>query len=261
MRTGRFVFLNSPRRVFLTGDAARRVPYITMRACFVVLTASLLSSSSVSLRAADAAAAEARSLVSKWIAAGAKTKSLEIDFVQERRLKALRMPLTKPGKIWFQRPDSFRWQIGAPPSLVAVRKSGGELRVADVKEKTLRVWSAAELAAEAANGKEHGFAMAGAGFPSSLEAFEKTFEIRSAMETSVPGVWDLHLDLRDRKAGIVVKEIVFTIEPADGSLKKFDILMRDGSVMTTRVLAAKKNSIAPAGTFQLDESGLTPSKR
>ena len=201
------------------------------------------------------ASPDPRALVVQWITAGAKVKSLEIDFVQERKLKALRMPLTKPGKIWFQRPESFRWQINEPPTLIAVRKAGGDLRAADMKEKTLRVWSAAELAAEAANGKGHGFAMAGAGFPASIEAFEQMFEINSAKETATPGVWDVRLDLRDKKAGIFVKEIVFTIQPDDGSLKKFDIFMRDGSIMTTRVLTAKKNRALPASVFEVDTTG------
>lgn len=209
---------------------------------------------SLTARAEDA---KARELVKQWIEQGAKAKALEIDFVQERRLRALRVPLTKPGKIWFQRPESFRWQIGEPPAMIAVRKSGGGLRVLDAKEKTLRVWSAAELAAEAGNGKGHGFAMAGSGFPASIEMFEQMFEIDGARETATPGVWDVRLDLRDRKAGIFVKEIVFTVVPADGSLKKFDIIMRDGSTTTTRVVAAKKNAAMPARVFDPDESGFT----
>ena len=210
---------------------------------------------------ASAADPQAQAIVRQWIEAGARVKSLEVDFVQERKLKALRMPLTKEGKIWFQRHESFRWQINEPPTLIAVRKSGGDMRVADTKEKTVRIWTASELAAEGADGKGHGIAMAGAGFPSSLEAFEKTFEIQSAKETSIPGVWDVRLDLRDRKAGIFVVEVVFTIQPGDGSLKQFAIFMRDGSIMTTRVLAAKKNSAIPASVFEVDTTGYTPERK
>ena len=210
---------------------------------------------------AHAEDAKARALVKQWIEQGAKTKSLEIDFVQERRLRALRVPLTKPGKIWFQRPESFRWQIGEPPVMIAVRQSGGELRVLDTKEKTLQVWTAAELALEAGNGKGHGFAMAGSSFPVSIETFEQMFEIDGAKETSTTGVWDVRLDLRDRQAGVFVKEIIFTIVPADGSLRKFDIIMRDGSVTTTRVVSAKRNANIPSFVFKPNESGYTQGKR
>jgi len=207
-----------------------------------------------------AAEPEARTIVRQWIEEGAKVKSLEIEFVQERKLKAFRKPLAKPGRIWFQRPESFRWQIGEPPTLISVRKLGGGMQVADTKEKTVRTWTAAELAEDAASGKGHGIAMAGAGFPASLEGFEKTFEINSAKETATPGVWDVHVDLRDRKARIFVLKIIFTIQPGDGSLKKFDIFMRDGSIMTTRVITAKKNATISANVFQLDATGYTNEK-
>lgn len=226
-----------------------------MRAILACLFASQLVP--VTGQGADDRTAVARALVHQWIEKGSAVRSLEIDFVQERKLKALRMPLTRTGKIWFQRPESFRWQISEPPALIAVRKAGGDLRVADTREKTLRTWSAAELAAEAGNGKGHGFAMAGTGFPASIEAFEQMFEINSAEETPTPGVWDVRLDLRDKKAGIFVKEIVFTIQPGDGSLNKFDILMRDGSILTTRIVTARKNPSIPPAVFLLDEAGYT----
>lgn len=231
-----------------------------MRFFWILPFLSVLAASGV--HAADSGAErQARAIVQQWIENGANVKSLEIDFVQERKLKALRQPLTKPGKIWFQRPDSFHWQIGEPPAIIAVRKSGGDLQVADTKEKKIRVWSVEEITTELADGKGHGFAMAGSGFPASLELFEQQFEINTARETKEAGVWDVNLDLRDRKAGIFVKEIIFTIQPADGSLRKFEIFMRDGSIMTTRVVSAKKNAVIPVGAFQLDATGYELEKK
>lgn len=227
-----------------------------MRLLLVLSVLSVLGAPSI--RAADE---KARAIVKQWIEAGAKVKSLEIDFVQERKLKALRQPLTKSGKIWFQRPDSFHWQIGEPPAILAIRKSGGDLQVADIQEKKIHVWSPDEITAEQANGKGHGFAMAGSGFPASIETFEQQFEINAAHEAKEHGVWDVNLDLRDRKAGIFVKDIVFTIRPDDGTLSKFDIFMRDGSIMTTRVVSAKKNVVIPVGAFQLDATGYELEKR
>ncbi len=96
--------------------------------------------------------------------------------------------------------------------------------------------------------------MAGSGFPASIEAFEQMFEIDGAKETGTPGVWDVQLDLRDRKAGVFVKEIIFTVVPSDGSLRKFDILMRDGSMTTTRVVAAKKNAVMAPSIFELNSA-------
>ena len=220
-----------------------------IRLCFAMLLGLSLS--------ASAADVDARAIVQQWITAGAKVKSVEIEFVQERKLKALRQPLSKNGRLWFQRPEAFRWQIGEPPTMIAVRGANGSLQVADTTKKTLRVWTAAELAAEAGNGKGQGFGMAGAALPNSLEAFEQVFLIRSAKESERPGVWVVRLDLRDKKAGIFVKEILFTIEPASGSLHQFEIHMRDTSIMSTRVLKEKKNQAIPSSQFKLETEGYT----
>lgn len=218
----------------------------------------------VAVACGSSAAAElhdARALVQRWIKAGAEVTSIEADFVQERRLKALRKPLIKPGRIWFQRPESFRWQIGEPPAIIAVRKSGGDLQVVDTREKKLRVWTAVELAEEAANGRGHGLGITGAGFPATMEAFENVFEIKLATETAEKGVWDLRLNLRDRKARLAVDDVVFTIVPADGTLRQFRVLMRDGSVTTTRMTSVKKNQPIQPQFFQIDTPGCAIEKQ
>ncbi len=202
-----------------------------------------------------AAEPDARALVQRWITVGSGVKSIELDFVQERKLKALRQPLSKAGHLWFQRPEAFRWQIGEPPTLIATRGTNGFLQVADTQKKKLRTWTAAELAAEAGNGRGNGFGMAGAALPSTIEAFEQVFQIRSAKETETPGVWIIRLDLQDKKAGLFVKEILFTLQPETGSLRQFEIHMRDGSIMTTRVTREQKNKPIPSSMFNLDTGG------
>jgi outer membrane lipoprotein-sorting protein len=204
---------------------------------------------------AHAASEEPRDIVRRWIEAGNNVRSIEADFIQERQLKALRQPLSKPGKLWFQKPGSFRWQIGEPPVTIATRKDGGDLTVLETKEKKARVWSAAKLAEETAQKGGQGFAMIGAGFAATLEQFEMVFEIKSAKETKEPGVWEVLLDLKDRKAGLVVKDVVFLIVPADGALRQFELRMRDGSILRTRIGTVKKNVKIPDSIFASDTTG------
>ena len=71
----------------------------------------------------------------------------------------------------------------------------------------------------------------------------------------------MRLDLRDRKAGIFVEEIIFTVQPGDGSLKKFETHMRDGSIMTTRVVTVRKNGAIAAKVFEVDTTGYTPERK
>lgn len=199
-----------------------------------------------------AAEAGARQAAAQWIAAGAKLKSLEASFVQERQLKALRQPLSKPGKLWFQRPSAFRWQIGDPPAIIAVRSAKGGLVVADTKSKNATLWSAEALEREVSEHGGQGFAMMGGSFAASLEEFERMFEIKSASPTKMPGQVELLLALRDKKAAIVVKEVAFLVQPATGALDQFELRMRDGSILRTRITAARRDAALPAGTFNLD---------
>lgn len=203
----------------------------------------------------SSAEADARQTAARWIAAGAKLKSLEASFAQERQLKTLRQPLSKPGKLWFQRPSAFRWQIGDPPAIIAVRSATGGLVVADTKSKKATLWSAEALEREAAEHGGQGFTMMSGSFAASLEEFEKTFEIKSASSTKMPGQVELLLALRDKKAAIVVKEVSFLVQPATGALDQFELRMRDGSVLRTRITAARRDAAVPAGTFTLDTSG------
>ncbi len=202
-------------------------------------------------------AAEAREIASRWIAAGASVKSVEAGFVQERRLKALKKPLVRPGKIWHRRPGSFRWQIGEPPAVVAVRKDGGGLQVAEMRERKLTVWPQEALAAEAGAHNSNGLAMLAASFAASIDAFEQAFEIRSAVETAEKGVWELRLGLRDRRARLAVQDVILTIVPADGSLRQFEVRMRDGSTTITRITAVKRDAVFPDTVFVLESAGFT----
>jgi hypothetical protein len=95
----------------------------------------------------------------------------------------------------------------------------------------------------------------GAGFAATLEQFESVFEIKSAQETKEPGVWEVFLDLRDKKAGLVVKDVVFLIAPADGALRQFELRMRDGSILRTRIGTVKKNGNIPEVIFSTDTTG------
>jgi outer membrane lipoprotein-sorting protein len=198
---------------------------------------------------------EARQTAAQWIAAGAKLKSLEASFVQERQLKALRQPLSKPGKLWFQRPSAFRWQIGEPPAIIAVRYVKGGLTVADMKARKATQWSAEALDREIAERGGQGFAMMAGSFAASLEEFEKIFEIKSAAPTKALGQMELLLALRDKKAALVVKEISFLVQPATGALDQFELRMRDGSILRTRITAARRDAAPPPGAFVLDTSG------
>ena len=201
----------------------------------------------------------ARDLVTRWIQATQKLTSLEAEFRQERQLKTLRKPLIKSGRLWFKRPDGFRWQIDEPPALIAVRApDGGGLKVADMKARRVRLWSTTELqtAADASNGGG-GFSMFQMGFSPSIEEFEKMFEISSATPGSEQGQWNVHLTLKDSRARLAVKDIVFTLRPDLGALDGFEIQLRDGSILRTLITRAMPDAVIANDVFMIDTNGFS----
>jgi outer membrane lipoprotein-sorting protein len=71
--------------------------------------------------AAPLLAAEASPLLVSWLASQANVHAWAAEFTQTRTLKALVQPLAADGRVWFEAPNRFRWELGNPPQTVAVR--------------------------------------------------------------------------------------------------------------------------------------------
>ncbi len=197
-------------------------------------------------------AAEKREIISKWLQLAARVPSVQGDFDQIRRLKNVNKPLIRAGKIWLEKPDHFRWQIGEPPTMLALRGKDGKLIVLDAREKKARVWTKEALM----QSEQQGIAMIGEGFGSSLAEFEKRFEIEDVEPVSgQPDVWKFSLVLRDRQAVLFVKNVFLTVSVADGSLRSFLIQMRDGSTMETVMKSYRLGESLKPDTFKVDTEG------
>jgi len=57
-----------------------------------------------------------------WITQQTNTLTWSAGVRQTRLLKAMNRPLTAEGKVWFQAPSLFRWELGSPPQTIAVRE-------------------------------------------------------------------------------------------------------------------------------------------
>lgn len=199
---------------------------------------------------------EQRGIVEQWIKTAAKTRTVQGEFDQIRYLKGVNKPLIRPGRIWMEKPSNFRWQIGEPPSMIAVRGKDETLTVVDAREKKARVWNHEALLRQEAEGKGQGIAMLGAGLGDSMAAFEKQFEIDDVKQIDgSPRDYAFSLSLRDRTARVFVKSITLTVGLADGALRSFVVLMRDGSRMETVVKKYVLNAPIPSEIFRLDTTG------
>jgi len=201
---------------------------------------------------------EARPMLEKWMEKAARVKTVQAEFEQLRTLSTVRVPLRKQGKMWMDKDGSFRWQLGEPSTLTVIRDKAGSLTVLDAKDKKATTWTKEALLNEEKQGRGQGFAMLDAMQSPSMADFEKTFEVKGAAEVpDAPGQWRFDLVLRDRQAGVFVKEVKFTVNLEEGTLVSLLLIMRDSSSMGTNIRSVRLNQPIPADTFKVDTSGYT----
>lgn len=75
------------------------------------------------LQMAVATAAPLSAPVQSWLATQAKVHTWTADVVQTRALQSLTEPLTAKGRVWFEAPGRFRWELGHPARTIAISTS------------------------------------------------------------------------------------------------------------------------------------------
>lgn len=199
------------------------------------------------LTAVVAAAAPDLSPVRAWIEKGRTLRSVAAEFTQERYLRTVAKPLVSKGRLWFTESGSLRWEIGSPPRLLALRaRREGDMTVLDLRAKTRRTFTAAELAEQ-----KSPYAMLDAGFPASLEEFEKNFRVKD-VETK-DGLVRVETQTTDGRMAIAVMKIVFVLEEATQHLRSVEIWFRDGSKIVNTFTRVTENAPVSAALWQVPE--------
>jgi outer membrane lipoprotein-sorting protein len=188
--------------------------------------------------------------VKKWIARQASVDSFYSEFEQERQLRALKKPLINHGKLWFEAPGSFRWQIGDPPEAIAIQNGERGLVILNPEKRTARRYTMTELREEE---RARGASFLESGFPRSWEQFDRNFKLTEM--TLNNDVWEATVSLRDRKTAVALRKMVFYIDASTYDLRGFYLRFRDSSSITTRLLNTQKNPVAESGRFEADLRG------
>jgi len=172
----------------------------------------------------------ARKVISDWISAQKNVNSLEVDFVQDRKLRGLKKPLRSNGKFWLSKPDKMRWQVGDPVKTLAIYS--GDLATVIKPEKNEYRQQKSGTSEESGEA-ERTFLQSG--LPDSLEAFEKFAKIGETKQVefneSLTGV---ELTLLDKKAASAVDSLILFIDEKNQLLAGYEIKFRDGSEVLTR---------------------------
>lgn len=177
-----------------------------------------------------------------WISKQAGIRTLRADFIQTRRLPALRIPLKKSGTVWFGDEGRFRWQVGDPVELL-VLKSPNDFLVIEPKKSLARRLSASSAAARAMQDFPMPLAV-------SFEEFQRRFEVISLENNA--RTMDLRLRPKDPRLAEGMKSLRILFDPDTGSVSVFEMTFRDGSEISTEFTRLERNPRIPTELFQHD---------
>ena len=173
----------------------------------------------------SAPAADTNSLLSTWIAAQTNIHTWSADVVQTRTLKSLTQPLTANGRVWFEAPNRFRWELGNPPQTIAVR--GPEEMV--VIYPRLKHAERYPLTGEQAGQWKDVMKLLEAGFPRSESEMDSQYNILSQNVTG--DICELSLQPKSATARKMMPQIKIAFSTKDSSLTATELQFADGSTM------------------------------
>lgn len=186
-------------------------------------------------------------VLNAWLKRQATIETIETSFTQERKLPALKQPVTTPGKLIFAKPGKVRWQLGEPTATLAT-SDGKTLTLVDYPSKTARVVPADSPQAAR-------FSMlTGKGFQSPAE-FQELFEI--AEHRTDGAIHQFTVKPRERRLRSQVPWIFLSIDPEKNLLVAMEMELQDKSRIRTVFQAPVINAKLPATTFQPDLNGIT----
>jgi outer membrane lipoprotein-sorting protein len=207
----------------------------------------------VSLRSNLAAARVAASLLfsldagavlDAWFAAQKGLHSWSAEFVQTRTLKTLTQPLTATGRLLFEAPNDFRWELGRPAQTIALR-DGADLYVIYPALKRAEHYS---LGATAPREWRDSMSLLNAGFPRNRQEFESQFRVASVVESN--GLWLLRLEPKSKFARQMMPELRIALATNDFSLASTEMVFVDGSAMRNDFTKAVLNPALDTNAFR-----------
>lgn len=189
--------------------------------------------------------------VERWLGRMGETKSVKADFVQQRYLRTLRRPLSTEGRLWLVYPDHFRWELGEPPTTIAIRDKE-RLTVIEPKKKSARLFSLAPKGGVEGSSAPTSLQSMTQSFPRSMEELVGHYEIRDLVHKD--NVYELILKPRDKSLS-AMRQVVFFIDAAEYYLHAVELQFGDNSKVRTSFTRLTFNHEIPATTFKPDLEG------
>jgi outer membrane lipoprotein-sorting protein len=189
----------------------------------------------VSVRAAT------NDLLGAWLAAQTNVHTWSADVTQTRFLKSLTQPLTATGHVWFAAPNRFHWQLGNPPTTIAVRQAEQMLVIYPRLKRVERY----PLNGDIAGPWKDTFALLEAGFPRSEGELKDRFNVVSQRTTG--SIHELVLQPKSPSARRLMPQIRISFGIEDFALRATELQFADGSTLRNEFVNPQLNhAIEPA---------------
>jgi outer membrane lipoprotein carrier protein len=187
--------------------------------------------------------------VRQWIAHQKELRSVSAEFTQTRSLRSLRSPIATPGKLWFQAPDAFRWEIGSPAKTILVRK-GAQMHLINPSRKRVERFA---INANSDNQGLQGVALMKFPIARDFNDFQRQFEILS-VDVSGPRC-DLALLPRDAQARKMLSALKLAFDTGSGVMLSLEMVTRDGSSLRSDFTKVQANPSLDRTLFDVDLEG------
>jgi len=194
--------------------------------------------------AATTQATDTNAVLDGWFAAQSSVHSIAADFVQTRTLKTLVQPLKSSGRLWFEPPNQFRWELGHPAQTIALR-NGDDMYVIYPRLKRAEHYP---LGASAPREWRSAMALLDAGFPRTRADFEAQFQIQSLTESE--GKWQLDLQPKQAAARKIMPDLRVFLSTNGYELAGTELTFMDGSRMRNDFTKTEINAPVDEKIFQ-----------
>jgi len=186
--------------------------------------------------------------IESWLTRQAGIKTLQADFIQERKLAALKNPVTTPGRMTLVKGGKMRWDLGEPTKTTTI-SDGTTILLIDLEEKRARSMDAKSSRAKAFN------LLGDSALNEGIDGFTKAFELIEAKMTN--GIYQVTTQPKDRSLRKQIPWVFFDIDPAKKQLRALEVQLDDKSRIRTIFTKTRFNEKVPSKHFEFDLTGYT----
>lgn len=179
-----------------------------------------------------------------WLRRQSTMSSLDADFVQERKLPALKKPVSVAGRLRMQRPGKLLWELGDPVKTLAV-SDGTTMTLVDVEKNRGR-----RIDADSPRARQ--FTLLSDEAFRDLDGFGKTFELVEASVTN--GIYQLTVRPKERRMRSQVPWLFLDIDLRSHQLRALEFELEDKSRIRTIFTRTRINAKLDGSLFSPDLS-------